>query len=341
MEIASLPKRDGGNGLMLSSVIRTCAFKDSLYRALHELGRLEPVHQRPQSQKDATREIHLITKKRISQEGPHAVKVARLLEVNSLKGSGGWIDTASQWMPVPAFTAAWRLRCYATALSLPERAQCPGCPHLGVMSQADFAIHAHGCTRCPTRNNATKAHDHLTSYIEKHATDNALVAEAEPRGFQSFKCRSCRKTFTGSECRAQLQAHARECGVQMQRRGVDLEIYLRRQRRMVDFTIVHANCKSHVHTSLPVIIDQKRITKTQRYVDSGLVPKEEFMMAAVYSSGALTLEFKALLKDISQEAKTDFVDLVEGVRNCVMWGQGAAVNAAFRLVCARGRRIVG
>lgn len=159
------------------------------YKALCELGRLQPTHQRPRTQRDATREMHLANKKRISQEAPNASKVARVLALNSLKGSGGWIDTASQWMPRHAYTAARRLRCLATALSLPAGAQCPGCPNK-YFSQVDFALHTHGCTRCPTKSNATKAHDYLTGYIEKHATNNAVAAEAEPRGYQGFKCHS-------------------------------------------------------------------------------------------------------------------------------------------------------
>jgi len=400
LEIASLPKRDGGNGLVFTSPLRGFAYEDSLYRALHSetgkekliltsrprhdvkrptasfLGKenndvqhggisLAPldtvpqppiadiilpdaptpislvstghVRQRPKSQRDATRELHLTTKKRISQEGPQALKVARVLEINSLKGSGDWIDTPSQWMPPAPYAASWRLRCLATALSLPAGAQCPGCPRLGVMSQVDFMLHAQGCTRCPTQQNATAAHDRLTSYLHKHASENAVYSEIEPRGFQTFTCDECGAVFSGMDTRSQLRAHARRCGVHVHRRGVDLEIWLNRRRRMVDFTIVHATCSSLMTSSLPSIIRQKQNRKDARYVDSGLVPKEEFIMAAAFSSGALDVGFKSLLRDIAEEAHTDFVELVEGVRNVVMWGQGAAVDAAFRVAAARGK----
>lgn len=68
--------------------------------------------------------------------------------------------------------------------------------------------------------------------------------------------------------------HMPSCGVQFQHRGVDNEIFLRQQPRVVDFYhVVHANCESHVCTSFPVIFRHTCIRKqNQYYVESRLIP---------------------------------------------------------------------
>ena len=63
-----------------------------------------------------------------------------------------------------------------------------------------------------------------------------------------------------------------------------------------------------------------------------MIPGDEFVVATAFSSGALHEDFIRILTDISKCAALDYDTLVKGVRNCIMWGQGASVVAAFRTV---------
>jgi len=338
-DIASLPKRFGGCGFVVSSPLRPFAYSDSLYNALHELGRNAPGTQRPKSQRDATDVMHEATIARLRSH-PEAEIVKRLLEVNKMKGSGSWIDAADQWMPPDVYAAAWRLRCRAKAHSLPEGAKCPGCPTLPVMSQVDFANHAHGCAACPSGANATDAHNHLGKHVWKHCDANALHAELEPRGFESFTCSKCKEVLSGNDARVKLRQHDRRCGTKLYRRGVDLEVYVRGRRRMVDFTIAHPTCDSYLDSSLDAIARAKKAKKEDRYVKSGMVPQSELVVALAYSSGALHEDFMRFLGDVAHDSDTDFDALVVRTRNCVMWGQGKSVVAAFRTAAEAARRRV-
>ena len=78
------------------------------------------------------------------------------------------------------------------------------------------------------------------------------------------------------------------------------------------------------------IAKNKKDTKVARYVTSGMVPQDELVVALAFANGFLHDDFMQLLGDICTEAATDFDALVASTRNCVLWGQGAAVVAAFR-----------
>jgi len=310
-----------------------------VYNALHEFDRNGPSQQRPKSQKDATLEMHLANKETISKlKRPDRDEILRLLEANATKGSGGWMDNPTTWMPPSVYASAWRLRCRAKARSLPDRLQCPGCPKLGVMEQVDFANHVHGCTRVPSGSNATRAHDHLVRHLWKILDANAVTATQEPRGFQSYTCSDCKKTLEGENLRTQVRTHDRTCGTRLYRSGVDLEAFLGRARRMIDVTIAHATSPSLCKTSFDAIVKERVLEKKKRYVDSGMIPADEFVVAVAFSHGAFHDGFVNLLTDIAREAAVDFDSLVRSTRNCVMWGQGAAVDAAFRMAATGARR---
>jgi hypothetical protein len=69
-----------------------------------------------------------------------------------------------------------------------------------------------------------------------------------------------------------------------------------------------------------------------------MIHADEFVVAVALSCGAFHEDLVSFLREVSIEAVVDFDDLVKSTRNCVMWGQGAAVVAAFRLAGAVGRR---
>ena len=118
------------------------------------------------------------------------------------------------------------------------------------------------------------------------------------------------------------------------RSGVDIEIFLGSKRWMLDFTIIHATCPSYVSSSYDSLIQSKTKEKVRKYVDSGMIPREELVVAIIWSHGALHKDLVDFLRRFASEARIDFTDLVDGVRNCAMWGQGASVSAAFRTVGA-------
>jgi hypothetical protein len=107
---------------------------------------------------------------------------------------------------------------------------------------------------------------------------------------------------------------------------------------MVDFTIAHVTSASHCGTPIEKIIAAKTREKSERYVGSGMIHADEFVVAVALSCGAFHEDLVSFLREVSIEAVVDFDDLVKSTRNCVMWGQGAAVVAAFRLAGAVGRR---
>ena len=87
-------------------------------------------------------------------------------------------------------------------------------------------------------------------------------------------------------------------------------------------------------SSYESLVHAKTSEKTKKYVDSGMIPREEFVVAIVWSHGALHKNLLDFLARFAAEARVDLPGLIDGVRNCVMWGQGASVSAAFRPVCA-------
>jgi len=197
-----------------------------------------------------------------------------------------------------------------------------------------FALHAHGCASMPSRKNATNAHNHLAHHLHKICRNNALRSEVEPRGFQTYTCPRCKAVIEGDDVVEKLKRHDGACGARPLRSGVDIEIMLGSDRFMLDFTVIHAISPSLVKTSYDALVHTKTTEKLRKYVDSGMIPRKEFVVAVVWSHGALHGDFMDFLRRFASEARVDFADLVDGVRNCAMWGQGASVNAAFRTVGA-------
>jgi len=202
------------------------------------------------------------------------------------------------------------------------------------MHQKKFALHAHGCASMPSKKNATNAHNHLANHLDKVCRSNAIRSEVEPRGFQTYTCSKCNMVIEGQGVAQKLKQHDRSCGSRPLRSGVDIEIMLGSRRWMLDFTVIHATCPSLVKTSYDTLVQTKTKEKVRKYVDSGMIPRSEFLVAVIWSHGVLHKDFTDFLKLLAAEARIDFVDLVDGIRNCTMWGQGASVCAAFKTVCA-------
>jgi len=197
-----------------------------------------------------------------------------------------------------------------------------------------FALHAHGCASMPSKKNATNAHNHLAHHLHKVCKNNAIRSEVEPRGFQTYTCPKCKAVIEGDRMAEKLKQHDSACGARPLRSGVDIEIMLGSKRYMLDFTVIHATCPSYVSSSYESLVQSKTSGKTKKYVDSGMIPREEFVVAIVWSHGALHKNLLDFLARFAAEARVDLPGLIDGVRNCVMWGQGASVSAAFRTVCA-------
>lgn len=131
----------------------------------------------------------------------------------------------------------------------------------------------------------------------------------------SVRCGGCKTVLSGDDTRAKIRQHDRRCGMKLYRRGVDMEVFVNKQRRMVDFTIVHANTASHRDTPIDTIIRTKKAEKFERYVKSGMVPENEFVVAPAFSSGALHDDLLRLLGEVSRECETDFNSLFASTRN--------------------------
>ena len=346
--IATLPMKIGGNGLIVTADVRTCAFEDSQYRAIKALahcGRHTPPTKVPVSQKDATSAHHLQKKLHLLASigcGDERGKVDKLLAANSLAGAAGWLIAHRKWMPAHVYAAAWRFRARAITTAEAPQLKCPACPKFQegrLLDQREFVEHVHGCTRIASGQNATKAHHYLARKIVEIVEDNGGHATREPREYQQYKCPKCpfETTIAPHEhVQQQLRAHDKTCSASLLRSGVDAELWLQHLRYLVDVTIVYLVSESHYDTSIAAVVGQRIATKYHHYVEElKIVAPEEFVTAVAHSTGGLHVHFQQLLGKISKEARVPFRDVFEDVRHTVMWGVGASIAAAFRVATRR------
>lgn len=343
--IATLPMKIGGNGLIVTADVRAFAFEDSEHRAisaLAALGRHKIAAKPPVSQRDATIAFQLKKKTELlaSIGGDVRDKVEKLLEANSVKGAPGWLIAHRKWMPPQVYAAAWRFRARAVSTVEAPQLRCPACPSFQggrLLDQVEFVEHVHGCTKIASGDNATRAHHHLVKRIVHHVEENGGHATREPREYQSYKCPKCPfETVRGLNVQQQVRAHDKKCGASLIRSGVDAELWLQRQRYLVDATIAHLVCESHFDTAIAAVVGQKIATKYHHYVEVlKIVSPEEFVVAVAHSTGGLHVHLHQLLGKIGREFDVPYPDLVEDIRHTVMWGTGASITAAFRATTRR------
>ena len=278
--------------------------------------------------------------------------VRRLLDLNGLKGAARCLTSGKTWMPPHCFAHIFRMKAHLKSTRLPLYACCPACPQLGLMMQKDFAIHVHGCTKIPSADNATGAHNLLRDKIVKTGKDNAIPCSSEPKGYQAYTCSSCGTHIEGQNVDQRVRAHDRACTSKLYRSGVDVDGYMvpkcnlhhesrstmAKARFLLDVTIAHLVCASYLSTPIDSVVKSKILEKTTRYVTSGMIVADEFRVGVVFSTGGCDAGMMSFLSQFAISADIDFEDFLGEVTATVMWAQGASIEAAFKMA-AQSRAI--
>ena len=351
LEIARLPRRYDGAGLVETADICAHAYDDSVWDALDVLGRHPvPTAQKPSSQHNACAKMYEERRLHLHQTGGPSVR--RLLELNALRGAARFLTSGKTWMPPHCFAHVFRMKACLRSTRLPMYACCPACPQLGTMPQKEFAIHVHGCTKIPSADNATGAHNLLRDKIVKTGNDNAIPCSREPKGYQAYTCSKCGTHIDGPDVDQRVRAHDRACSSKLYRSGVDVDGYMvpkcnlhhesrskmAKVRFLLDVTIAHLLCESYLATPIASVVKSKIQEKTKKYVTSGMIAADEFRVGVMYSTGGCDAGMMEFLSQFAISAAIDFDDLVAEVTNTVMWGQGASIEAAFKMA-ARSRAV--
>ena len=348
LRLARLPQRFDGSGMVETVDISEHAYNDSVWDALDVLGKHPvPSPQKPPSQRNACSRMYEARRAELYRTGGPTVQ--RLLDLNALAGAKRWLTSATTWMPGHCFAHSFRLKANVASTRLPSYATCPACPQLGPMTQKDFAIHAHGCTKIPSADNATGAHNWLRDTIVKTGRANALACGPEPKGYQKYTCSTCGTVIDGINVTRRVYVHDRTCSSKLYRSGVDVEGWvipqcninhenkhkMERVRFLLDVTIAHLICHSYLDTTIASAVTAKVSEKTARYVTSGMIPAEVFRVGVMFSTGGCDAGMMAFLAQFAVTAGLVYEELIADVTNTVMWAQGASIDAAFRMAEAR------
>ena len=351
LRILRLPRGYEGAGLVETVDICAHAYDDSVWDALDFLGRHPvPTAQKPPSQHNACARMYEERRSHLHRDGGPTVR--RLLDLNGLKGAARCLTSGKTWMPPHCFAHIFRMKAHLKSTRLPLYACCPACPQLGLMMQKDFAIHVHGCTKIPSADNATGAHNLLRDKIVKTGKDNAIPCSSEPKGYQAYTCSSCGTHIEGQNVDQRVRAHDRACTSKLYRSGVDVDGYMvpkcnlhhesrstmAKARFLLDVTIAHLLCASYLSTPIDSVVKSKILEKTTRYVTSGMIVADEFRVGVVFSTGGCDAGMMSFLSQFAISADIDFEDFLGEVTATVMWAQGASIEAAFKMA-AQSRAI--
>ena len=86
------------------------------------------------------------------------------------------------------------------------------------------------------------------------------------------------------------------------------------------------------------VVEKKVKKKTDAYVGTGMIKADEFRVGVMYSTGGCDKGMLDFLSLLARATHLPFEDLLADVTNTVMWAQGAAIEAAFKMA-ARARAI--
>jgi hypothetical protein len=153
--------------------------------------------------------------------------------------------------------------------------------------------HALGCVRLRGANATTK-HNSIVAFLSGLCREAGLPHEVEPRGFQSYKCASCGRSF------AQLEDHPATCRGQPHRSGPDLRIDWPSGPVWYDYATVHEMAPSNANKALLTLAKSVVDAKVRRYCGAGgVLTPETFMPLPAYSFGALHANTRGLLAELA------------------------------------------
>ena len=222
---------------------------------------------------------------------------ARIVSATCEKGNYDWLASSSRLVPSHLFTLSVLPRLGLPHPDIPCNLQCPGCNIL--LDSSSALRHIPACTKCPG-NNATTKHNALVRHVHELALKAGLPCEREPRQFTSYRCTACSESFAPH----QKRNHERKCGTgRIQRSGPDLVIYWASGEKYYDLTIAHelspSNQGKRGHRLMQDAIKRKQVT----YVNSGLIPGNEFECLPLLSGGALHRNTENLLKTLADRGQ--------------------------------------
>ena len=321
--LLGLPRRLGGAGIRWSHEDRVTAYAASHHSSLEALHR-ETVAVAPMSQRDAADERHKAVAKELSKDA--ATK--KHLEECSLDHAGRWMIACKAFMSSPLFAACMRLRLMAPNPSAPAQSQCLGCKGF-FDDTAVFQRHIIGCASFPGTN-ATMKHHHCVRFLAGACKDAGLYTVIEPRGFESYKCTTCKCTLSAEQARVHAFS---SCTGNVMRSGPDIKISWGAAEAAAveevyyDFTCVHTTSRSHADTSADKAIAEVTRNKRVKYVDSGMIASDAFEVIAVTALGYLPRNVVQLLREIATVARSEIEVLLDGLATCIQRGNGATLRA--------------
>ena len=209
------------------------------------------------------------------------------------------------------FAAAVRARLMAPHPRARTLATCPGCPG-SLYEPVHLQRHVLGCAACP-KANATTRHNRCVRFLYDLCERAGLPSVIEPRGFSTYTCPKCHVRGIAPD---EERAHGRRCGVNLLRSGPDLyvshgggecapsEVYY-------DFTVIQTTAQSYERTATQRLLAEVIKEKEERYVTSGMIAKENFVVLPVTALGHLSppvVRLLSFLADIIGDDREDVLD---------------------------------
>jgi hypothetical protein len=323
----------GGCGVPATVDERLEAYEASRYEALKKLKYHEAKVRGPKvpEQRAAAKKRHEAEAKRLA-----ALSEAhkRHLEQCSMEHSSAWMNAVRDHIAPARFAAALRLRARAMSRLYPSQLRCPGCNYRAT-AQVEFVAHAHGCATLCEENAATK-HNAGYAVLQQLAKTAGLSTEVEPREFQTYKCPQCRE---GGIANADRRAHSLKCGVSLSRlvrSGPDWSVlWPGGPVKYYDFTVIHAIAPSHVAETVDTMVAKVRTAKRAKYVDTGMIVKDDFEVMHVFSLGGLGPGVLNQLKHLAALNGVEESVAIARMSATLMERTGAAIT---RALVAAGRR---
>jgi hypothetical protein len=310
-QVASLPMRMGGVGVTDVTKILQDAYESSKGLAMISDDNTQSVR----AQKEGTEIYFCDLVKTLSED---RVRAKRLLDAGK--------KFASLWMTMPGmkwagdlFSGALRYRLGITRGG--TRRHCEGCRK--TFSAADFLDHAPGCAS-RSGFNTTQKHNSLRDYLVAVMLEAGIVTRAEPRDWETYKCKHCAQTVTD---RAE---HRLVCAGSLVRSGPDIEAFLQMDhagptRHLYDVSVVHSTAPSHLARSVTALFKERQDTKDRSYGARAAQEGAILVPLVCTSHGAIDGNLIKLFDVIALKSVRTRDELIAGFQTTLHIGNGAAI----------------
>jgi hypothetical protein len=181
--------------------------------------------------------------------------------------------------------------------------------------------------------NATTKHNALVTFLSTLCKAAGLPHELEPRGFQSYTCPKCSKSDLGA---TGARAHRAQCHVDLIRSGPDLRITWTQDPSSdsdtyYDVTYIHETAPCYINHSTKDVILQKTLDKNKKYVASGMILPQDFVVLPILSLGSIHDNVRRLMERLAPLVDREPADLYAELSVRSQEYQGAMMAAVLDL----------